>query len=132
MAGTPGSGWPLTTLGGSGGTGQNRRPDGGEVAARLRDEPEVGAELVEGDAPGRVAGRGDHRLAAEGQRDPAGQFVGPARVRADHRDSVAQGLVDAHHARVGALAAEQRRQQPNRRAHGQEAHDCVALGERAR
>src|SRR6266566_10160950 len=63
--------------------------------------------------------------------DPAGQLVAAAFMRTEHRDGVAQRLVDADHPGVCVLAVEQGGDQPDRRADGEEADDGVALCERA-
>ena len=42
----------------------------------------------------------------------------------DNRHRPAAGLIDAHHARVGALVAEVGRQQPYRGPDGEERHDA--------
>ena len=53
--------------------------------------------------PGRVAGGGDDGFGAQGGGDPAGQLVAAAPVPAEHRDRVAQRLVDADHGGIVVL-----------------------------
>ena len=131
-----------TTFGGSGGSGhslvsgerdpaagQDRGAHGGQVAARLDAEAEVRAELIEPGGPGGVAGRSDDRFGAQGFRDPPGQRVAAASMSAEHRNREAQRLVDADHPGILVLAFQQRRDQPDRRADGEEADDRVAFFE---
>ena len=69
------------------------------------------------------------RFGAQGLRDPAGQRVAAALMSAEHRDREAQRLVDADHPGVFVLAVQQRREQPDGRADGEEADDRVAFVE---
>ena len=110
--------------------GQDRGAHRGQVAAGLDHEAQVGAEPVQGHRAGRVAGRGDHRLGPEHGGDPAGQVVGPARVRSRHRHGEAQGLVDADHPGVLVLVPQERGEQAHGGADGQEHHHRVRVTER--
>ena len=52
-------------------------------------------------------------------------------MRPEHRDRVAQCLVDADHGGIVVLGRQQRGEQPDGGADGEEAHDGVAFTERA-
>ena len=90
-----------------------------------------GTAVQRGQADG-VGGGGDHRGRAQSFGDPDGQRVGPAGVAAGQRHREPGGLVDHHHAGIGVLVAQQRRDDAGGGARGQVADDQVALGERPR
>src|SRR5438552_953067 len=108
-----GTGTEASRLAGKVTTGHPRPAAAAQVAARLDGEAQVGAELVQARAAGRVAGGGDDGFGAQGRGQPAGQLVAAAGVRAEHRDRITQRLVDADHGGVLVLAREQGREQPD-------------------
>jgi hypothetical protein len=88
------------------------------------------AQRIEPGYPGRVAARGQDRLRPKHLRHPLGDHVGAAAVAAQQGNRVAPGLVDADHARVVRLAPQQRSDQPDRGARGEEGHDGTRPGPR--
>ncbi len=93
---------------------------------------ELRGQLVEPGGADGVGGGRHHRLGAEQPGDPARQRVRPALVAAAQRDGEPAGLVDADDPGVGALVREQRRDQPDRGAGGEEEHGAVERAARGR
>ena len=117
IAGTAGSGGPATTAGGSGGSGQvasvlsvTRWPDRTAVPTAARSLPGSTTKPRSAPNPSRATAPAASLAvvitgsAPEHRGDPAGQVVGPARVRSRHRNREAQGLVDADHPGVRCLS----------------------------
>ena len=108
--------------------GEDRGADRGHIAARLQHESEVCPELIESHRARCLRGRGDHGGRPEDARDAPGQDICAAGVAAEDRDRVRQRLVHADDARVLVFPGDQRRGDPDGRAHREKGDDRVALG----